>query len=156
MEFKGFFTLQTPADLLIKLHRDFERVQESPVHPYPAFDFFITAEHLLDWKYPCRANKSERTALRAATPLLAITSHIASGAKHFRVEDKRHTSVEGHHFAEFGIEFPLSFPISFEPSSLVIELGDCSLDGYDKEISVVELAQLVLEYWDGVFTGGPV
>jgi len=147
--------LQTPADLLIKLHRDYDRMLETPVHPYPAFDFFVTAEHLLDWQHPGRTNRATRTALREAEPLLAITSHIANGAKHFRVEDDRHVSVGGYHFTEPGVAFPLSFPLSFKTAALVVELEDCSLPGFDREISVVELGRLVLLYWDDVFTAGP-
>ena len=63
--FGGFFALGTPADLLKKLRHDFS---------YAAFDFFVTAEHLLDWKYPddgvppigIRKRTFERTSLCCA------------------------------------------------------------------------------------------
>ena len=89
----GFFQLTAPADLLRKLEHDYRRLTKTPADPYPAFDFFITAEHLLDWSYPGDEGKAKRNQLRAAHPLLRVVSHIANGAKHMVLDDSRHTSV---------------------------------------------------------------
>ena len=49
---KGFGSLQTPLDLLSKLEHDLERMRVSPEDTYAAFDYFVTAEHVIDWAYP--------------------------------------------------------------------------------------------------------
>ncbi|MGH8064009.1 MAG: hypothetical protein ACRERE_01985 [Candidatus Entotheonellia bacterium] len=41
-QFKGFFALQKPVDLLAKLRHDYQRLQRSPTDTYAAFDFFVT------------------------------------------------------------------------------------------------------------------
>lgn len=56
-----------------------------------AFDFFVTAEHIVDWTHP--KDREKRKELRGL-PLLAVTSHIANDAKHFEVTAKHHQSVE--------------------------------------------------------------
>jgi len=90
---EGVFTLTTARDLLAKLQHDYQLLSASPNDPYIAFNFFVTAEHLLDWIYPGNANKDARTNARQQELLLQICSHIASGAKHFEVEAKHHKSV---------------------------------------------------------------
>lgn len=93
--FKGFFQLQSAADLLQKLESDYRRVEAEPRNPYPAFDFFVTAEHLIDWLYPNDA--ARRTQLRQSSALLRTCSHVANGSKHFHVTGERHQSVEDGH-----------------------------------------------------------
>ena len=51
-QFKGFFELQKPADLLAKLRHDYKRLQSMPTDTYAAYDFFVTGYHMLDWLYP--------------------------------------------------------------------------------------------------------
>ncbi len=66
-KFQGFFELATPPDLLKKLRHDLSRVQQNLTDSYAAFDFFVTAEHILDWKYPDtggNVNMQRRTTLR--------------------------------------------------------------------------------------------
>jgi hypothetical protein len=80
----GFFRLQTPADLLAKLRHDLGRVEAAPTDEYCAFDFFVTAEHMLDWIYPGPSGEKTRKFLRQH-PLLATCSNITNGAKHFQL-----------------------------------------------------------------------
>ena len=56
MPIKGFIPLQTPKDLLAKLEHDLGRMEADPTDAYAAFDFFVTAEHVLDWLHPDSAN----------------------------------------------------------------------------------------------------
>lgn len=91
---RGFFQLVQPTDLLAKLEHDHLRLHKSPGHPYPAFDFFVTAEHILDWLYPGYANEPKRRLERQDNPLLQVVSHIANGAKHMTPEGRHHTSVQ--------------------------------------------------------------
>ena len=45
---KGFFSLKTPHDLLTKLEADRDRIEADPLDVYAAFDFCVTAWHLVD------------------------------------------------------------------------------------------------------------
>jgi hypothetical protein len=76
-----------------KLQHDLERMTKSPQDQYAAFDFFVTAEHILDWIYP--DDKAAQKFLRSSNPLLRITSHLANGSKHFQAKAARHQSVKG-------------------------------------------------------------
>ena len=72
-------------------------MEQDPANPYPAFDFFVTAEHLLDWLYPDSvesANVRIRKQRREIEPLLRVTSHLANGAKHFEAMAPHHKSVD--------------------------------------------------------------
>jgi len=83
--FKGLFRLQTPPDLLSKLRHDFGRLEKDPLDEYAAFDFFVTAYHLLDWIYPDAEdvhNRDIRRQVEQDNALLQVCSHIANGSKH--------------------------------------------------------------------------
>ncbi|MEQ8790991.1 MAG: hypothetical protein RIC55_32310 [Pirellulaceae bacterium] len=54
---KGIFGVLTAEQLLEKLRFDLERIVAKPRSPFPAIDFFITAESLIDWLFPDRPNK---------------------------------------------------------------------------------------------------
>jgi hypothetical protein len=45
---KGFGDLQWVADLYSKLEHDRRRMKASPEDTYAAFDYFVTAEHIID------------------------------------------------------------------------------------------------------------
>jgi len=150
--FEGFFKLRTPADLLEKLKYDCSRIERDSRDVYAAFDFFVTAEHLLDWKYPDvggDANTRARTDLRKNESLLRVTSHLANGAKHFKTTASRHTSVDDAymHKADFD---PADFdPADFDTTDrLVVDLAGDDAMVLGPEISVLDLARRVLDYWE--------
>lgn len=88
---RGFSqALQSPADLLAKMQHDYARMVEDPGDPFAAFDFFVGAEHIVDWQWPDDA--SRRRAVRSQEPAKTI-SHLANGAKHFEATHERHDSV---------------------------------------------------------------
>jgi hypothetical protein len=63
---------------------------------YAAFDFFVTADHMLDWILPDYAGQSQaqaRKLRREGNRLLQVASHLGNGAKHFRVTARHHTAV---------------------------------------------------------------
>lgn len=70
MPTKGLFRLETPRDLLGKLIHDYQRLQQAPDDAYAAFDFLVTAEHMLDWLYPGAAGRAKRTAERNGNVIL--------------------------------------------------------------------------------------
>jgi hypothetical protein len=92
---------RTPKDLLRKLEHDLQRMKTAVADPYAAFDFFVTADSLVDWLYPevpgdkgaTSGRKHIRSDLRQNDHLVRIASHIANGAKHFIVSPSRHASV---------------------------------------------------------------
>lgn len=139
-EVRGFFQLRTPDDLLAKLERDFLRMNKAMIDPYPAFDFFVTAEHMLDWLYPGWKGRKQREAARKASPLLQMVSHIATGAKHMVPEASHHTSV--HHVEGPSTEYPQAALAIYPANALEQTLGFTG-------ITTLGLAQQVLDYWRG-------
>ena len=94
-QLNGFFSLRTPRDLLDKLQKDFDRFSSadptSPEAQYAAFDFFVCAEHLADWVKNATGGTLNQHRSYADG---ALVSHIANGAKHFRVDPNRHTEAK--------------------------------------------------------------
>jgi hypothetical protein len=144
-EFRGFGELQSPRDLLIKLKHDLERMENSPEDQYAAFDFFVTAEHIVDWLHP--SERKAREDLRSSTAILRITSHIANGAKHFEATAKRHQSVMGiekDRYVEAGY-----VEDGYLAEPLVIRLTEDEATAVGGPIiDAISLARLVLEYWN--------
>ena len=93
MGLKGFFELRTSADMLRKLEHEYSNLMRDPQNAFQAFNFFETAEHMLDWLLPGSKNNSRRKSERKASVILQICSHVANGAKHLEVEAKHHNSV---------------------------------------------------------------
>jgi len=138
----GFFSLRTPRDLLSKLEADFARLRAAdPISidaQYAAFDFFVTAEHLPDWL--SRSIGGSLKHHRAYTEY-AIVSHVANGAKHFRVDTGRHTVVRDTR-AHSGTFDPRVFQASeFDLPRLVLDLEDGSV------VRVLEIAERVMNHW---------
>lgn len=142
--FEGFAEIKTARDLVRKLEFDLDRLKGAPQDQYAAFDFFVTAEHIVDWIHP--DNKSAQTALRSSSPLLKITSHIANGAKHFKATYTHHRSVadiekpryiEPDYIEDGYIDEPLVVHLTIEEAAT---LGQST-------IHIPVLAQRVLEYW---------
>ena len=71
----GFLHLTSSQALFDKLKHDFELLKEDSNDAYKAFNFFVTAEHLPDW--------IKNTRIKDNNPFLRISSHLATGAKHF-------------------------------------------------------------------------
>jgi hypothetical protein len=86
MAMKGFFTLQTPEDLLRKLEREYARLQADPTDVDCAWNFFVTAEHLPDWLSQGTGQLPTGEKLKdfkEGCLLTRICSHLANGGKHF-------------------------------------------------------------------------
>lgn len=151
MSVRGVFTLQTAEDLLAKLENDLNLLKKDRSNPYLAFNFFVTAEHILDWVYPGYANKKKREAERDSEVLLQICSHLATGAKHFVAEATHHKSVAnaGTRIRWNPFSGPLSSPL-LTPGGvpiLRVQLDGDAIKAYGNSIEVLKLAVLVYEYW---------
>jgi hypothetical protein len=147
--FKGFAVLQRPTDLVAKLEYDLERMRAAPEDVYAAFDFFVTAEHIVDWLLPDSPGSSQlaaRKVKRDSSELLKVTSHIANGAKHFQALAKHHDTVADLE-QESGRFDPRSFsPRSFSPASFKMHGLNVRLED-GRVVHVLTLAEDVLRYW---------
>ena len=144
----GFFSLETPEDLMDKLRHDYKRICSNPVDSYAAFDFFVTARHLPEWlKRSGRPSPPLTDSTVAAA--LEIAGQIGNGAKHFVLEHKvKATEVHS------GVFDPALFdPNIFDTDNLLITLNasDAAVIGQDT-ISVTELGSRVMAHWNTVFT----
>lgn len=147
-QMKGLFQLQNARDLLAKLRHDYARLQEMPNDSYVAFDFFVTAEHLLDWVYPGASGKAHRTAERTAEVVVQVVSHLATGAKHMIPEERRHVSVQHadvvpstYGGAEYGTA-------AYGSSHLIVELDGTAAAHLGASVTPLKLATLALQYWE--------
>ena len=150
----GIFHLATAADLREKLRRDLAKFKREPLNPDAAFNFFVTAEHMLDWVHPKKINKHKRTDERKASILLQVCSHLANGAKHFEVDGLHHDSVSSRGTA--GGYFNASY---FAPSyfsnayfgagrTLIVRLKSTAAAHLGQTVKAVQLAEMVMDYWD--------
>ena len=144
--FRGFFELRTPHDLLKKMHHDRSRLATNPLDTYAAFDFFVTANHLVDWVWPS-ATRQQLKANREEVALLRVCEHLADGAKHFLLT-RRHQGVDATTRLSGAFDPRLFDPAAFDAGALTIELeaAEAVQLGTD-HISALELASKVLEYW---------
>jgi hypothetical protein len=110
-KYKGFFELKKPENLFRKLKRDFERMKSEPLSSDAAFDFFVTAHHMLDWVFP--DDKPSQVAKENSELLLQVCSHLANGSKHFEATAKKHQSVKDteQHAGAFSSDFSSDFDI---------------------------------------------
>ncbi len=149
---KGFFELKRPEDLFKKLEHEYALLQGQPDNAYHAFNFFVTAEHLLDWLFPGSANRGKREVERKGSIVLQVCSHIANGAKHFEVEAKHHQSVsntdgQGSYFAKGWFHKNWWARGYFRESQLVVRLTGDAESAFGKSITAIDLAGKTLEYW---------
>ena len=146
-DLQGFGELKKPNDLLEKLSHDFKRMEESPQAQYAALDFFVTAEHLVDWIYPGKENRDKREEVRSSSAILRITSHIANGIKHFEAKAKHHQSVAG--IKKDRYVTPGYVAEGCFVDSLLVTLTENEAKTLNQK-TVVDtswLAQQVLDYW---------
>lgn len=144
--FRGFFELHTPHDLLKKMQHDHSRLVENPLDTYAAFDFFVTANHLVDWVWPS-ATRQQLRANREEVPLLRICEHLADGAKHFLLT-RPHQGVDTTTKISGAFDPQLFDPGAFDVGALTIELEPAEAAHVGAvQVSALELASKVLGYW---------
>ncbi|TAH12750.1 MAG: hypothetical protein EAZ11_04595 [Curvibacter sp.] len=150
-QFTGFAKLRTSHDLLLKLQHDMTRISNDSSDVYAAFDFFVTAEHLVDWLHPYPNSGNDQKALRNSNPLLKITSHLANGAKHFAATHNRHKSVASVENDGYADDY---FEDDYVEEPIVITLTDQEADTFGcRQIDAIALARQVLAYWQEKITG---
>ena len=144
--FRGFFALRTPQDLLAKLRHDHARLADNPIDRYAAFDFFVTANHLVDWIWPSATRAQQRDNRRTET-IPRICEYLADGAKHFLLDHPHQGVVDTAHTS--GAFYPAAFdPQIFDVGALVVTLEPAeAADVGQSRISALALATIVLAYW---------
>lgn len=150
----GLFQLSSAKDLLNKLAWELDQLRQSPNHAYHAFNFFVTADHMLDWVHP-DLDKAKRKKRLNDSPLLQIVNHISSSAKHFSANPERHKAViradalAPRPQVESYVTSPGSHIFSRRRHSRVLSVHlDSSFASTCKSpIHVLELAELVYEFW---------
>lgn len=148
---KGIFDLNSHTDLFKKLEWEFDRLIADPSNAYLAYNFFVTAWHLLEWKYPDPGGKAQRDKIRDQTPLLQICEHLAVGAKHFNPTSKRHQSVSNAKRSDaWGGAWGEAWGSSWS-NWLVVELSGDAQKTYGDKIKVDALADHVMNYWRAAF-----
>lgn len=144
-ELNGFFSLRTARDLLVKLEADFNRLSDADKSSikaqYAAFDFFVCAEHIPDWLNETTGGSKNS---HRDYPEGALVSHIASGAKHFHVRDKRHTTVKGTTSVQGAFQDNAFQAPAFQVPCLVVDLEDGS------HAEVLDIATKVLRHWRSI------
>jgi hypothetical protein len=142
----GIFDLKSPADLLAKLGRELERLRAAPNDADHAFNFFITAEHMLDWLHPGKAGRARRESERKKQPLLQLVSHLANGAKHFdRLSEHHQSAATTGRFVRPPIN-PTMQRI-FPPELTIVAGGPAGKALGGSRITALALAESVYEYW---------
>jgi hypothetical protein len=147
---RGVFGLTGHADLFKKLEWEFERLTGEPNNAYLAYNFFVTAWHLLEWKYPDPHGTAARKQIRDQTTELQICEHLAVGAKHFEPTSSKLKSV-----SESKRRGPWSEGVWAEgvwsegvwASSLEISLTGGAQQKYGDSIKAIDLARHVTDYW---------
>jgi len=145
MAFTGLFELRCHADLVRKLRYDLERMEKSSNDQYAAFDFFVTADHIVDWLHP--TDEPARRKLRSG-PLLRIASHLANGSKHFEATAKHHRSVAGTEKFR-SVEEGYVDPDYIQEPLLIHFTPDEAKEFGIPSIDAVLLARRILEFWVG-------
>lgn len=147
-KYTGLASLRRPEDLLAKLRHDYQRVKSAPDDSYSAFDFFVTAEHMLDWVLPGHANREAREGLRQGSVLLQVVSHVASGAKHFVAEARHHQSVQHADAVPATFDRNAFQDDAFQTGGLFLTLEGLAAEELGADIKVPVLAERVLRFWE--------
>ena len=143
---KGIFALRTATDLFGKLERDLVRVKENPADSDAAFDFFVTAFHLWDWKgkNKCFVPKNLPQPDNATWQ---ICRQLANGSKHFEVDDT-YASVKGTKLREAAFATRVFQSKTFQTGFLVVRVeAEPALHLGSNSIRVDILAKRLVEFW---------
>jgi hypothetical protein len=143
VKFEGFAELQSPKDLLEKLRHDLRRLEHTSHNQYAAFDFFITADCMVDWIF--LGECGSLSSFRKNNPIVKITSHVANGAKHFKAN--QHDSVLDIVKKRYAAKGYVKEGYFADPLLFYLDEEGINLFGVT-EIEAYELAQKVFEFWE--------
>lgn len=149
---ESWFRLRTPEDLLAKLKAEAELLRQHPEDSYLAFNFFVTAFHIIEWIHPGNSNKRLRKSLVDNEPLLQVLSHIANGTKHLEIDPDHHNAVKSTGGAPSWAEAP-NFGRNLgkrvvNQKALFIRLQGGAAKRIGATISVTDLADKAVAFWE--------
>ena len=142
---QGFFDLKSPDDLFEKLERDNGRLRKAPTDTDVAFDFVVTAWHLLDWLHP--NDRKARNSITAKYPIFKICQHLANGAKHFELIDPNLKSVESTDVASVwgaGVWAKDAWAPDAWKNSLVVRLKGEEQRTFGDQLTILDIADRTL------------
>lgn len=146
---KGIFSLRTANDLFGKLEHDLNRIREDPADSYAAFDFFVTAFHMYDWKgLDLKGKKAFTAALsQPDRTIWEICRQLANGSKHFEVFDT-YSSVKKTKMARGAFQVDAFQLKGFQSRYLKIRLeAESAAELKADSIRVDTLAEKLVEFW---------
>lgn len=144
--FNGFFDLRDPQALFRKMRYDYGRMVADPLNVFPAWDFFVTANHLIDWIWPSAGSAQHRVERRWET-IPRICEHLANGAKHFIV-NREHSAVTEIERVSGAFDAGAFDSVAFETEQLVVTLDTKeAIEFGTQQITATDLARRVLLYW---------
>ena len=145
---KGVFGLNNKTDLYKKLEWEYENLKKEPQNSFHAYNFFVTAWHLLEWKYP--TDVEARKKISGSVPLLQVCEHLAVGAKHFAPTNPKLDSVEGSKKSSVwgdGVWAEGAWKEGVWATWLAVSLTGDAQKEFGGTIKAHEFATLVMEYW---------
>jgi hypothetical protein len=149
---RGLFDLLSVEDLCDKLEYDYRRLQENAADAFAAFDFLVTAWHLLEWKYPGNSAKKQREDICKQYPILALCEHLAVSGKHFEPTSKKLSSVKGtrrNSAWKRGAWATGAWKPGVWKDDLVVELTGEARIAFGDRLTMREIADLVMTFWRG-------
>lgn len=149
---KGLFDLQSADDLCRKLEHDYQRLSEDPADRYAAFDFVVTAWHLLEWRLPGAGQKPKRDAFCTQNPILRVCEHLAVGAKHFLPSNPNLKSVSDTHGDgpwAHDTWAPGTWAAGVWKETLTVTLEGQAAAALGPQLTIQDVATLVMEFWRG-------
>ena len=148
----GLFDLLSGEDLCAKLEHDYERVSGNTADVFAAFDFLVTAWHLLEWKYPGNSSKKQREEMCKQYPILALCEHLAVAGKHFEPTNKKLNAISGTYRDSFwkrGVWAPGVWKQDFWKDDLVVKLTGDAQSAFGDKLTMKEIADRVMAFWHG-------
>lgn len=143
---KGIFTLRTAKDLFGKLEHDLGRVKKKPDDSYAAFDFFVTAFHLKEWKYGDKQPFVPKLSQQEKA-MWKTCRQLANGSKHFEA-DETHAEVKHTNLKEGGFQSDAFQADAFQVRYFSIRLeAEPARHLGGSSIRVDVLADKLVEFW---------
>jgi len=144
--FNGFFDVRDPQALFQKMQYDYSRMIAEPLNVYPAWDFFVTANHLIEWIWPSAGTAQHREE-RKWEAIPRVCEHLANGAKHF-ILNREHSAVAQLERVEGAFDSGAFDASGFDTDALMITLDakEAAELGV-QQIAAPALARRVLLYW---------
>ena len=130
--------LRLTSDLLDKLRHDLAAMRREPANAYPAYDFFATAWHMLDWVFT--GEPGRRAHVLAASPLLQLCGQIVSGATQLALDVPASEPARG-----WGLRSAFRKPPAGE---LVVHPQGEAAETLGRRVRTVDLAAQLYKFWN--------